>query len=137
MARDLRFLPAIPEGMRIFAGDVEVAGVQHRISSAKQFLNGHQQDIHLEREPGNKHDPNAIRAVGTFKGWFFNHKAHVGYVPADLAKVIADSNMFTQIRPRLRNIWYGGRVRDFIVIRFDILEPKPVREPRSKKKLAK
>jgi hypothetical protein len=133
MARDLRFLPPIPEGMRILAGDEEVAGVNHRLANAKRFAKGRKHELSFEREPHNNHDPNAIKVVGIFQGWFFTHQVHIGYVSATLAKVIAERNLFAQIRPRLKNIWLGGRVRDFIVVRFDIVEPKPAREARNAK----
>jgi hypothetical protein len=34
---NLRFLPPIPDGMRIIEGDVEVAGVNHRVDNALAF----------------------------------------------------------------------------------------------------
>ena len=133
MAKDLRFLPDIPEGMRIFLADEEVAGVQHRLSNARAFARGRNQELRFEREPGNPHDPNAIKIIGIYKGWFFAHSVHIGYVPAEVANVIAERGMFSLIRPRLKNIWWGGYIRDYIVVRFDILEPKPPREPRAAK----
>ena len=128
MATDLRFLPDIPGGMRIWVTDVEVAGIQHRLSAARAFAKGRSHELLLEREPRNRHDTNAIKVIGVYEGWFFTHSVHIGYVPADIAKLVADRGDFDQLRPRLKNIWWGGYVRDFIVVRFDILEPKPSRK---------
>ena len=133
MAKDMRFLPDIPEGMRIFIADEEVAGVQHRLSHARAFAKGCNHELRFEREPSNRHDPNAIKVIGIYKGWFFTHSVHIGYVAAETAESIVERGMFCQIRPRLKNIWWGGYVRDYIVVRFDILSPKPPREPRSTK----
>jgi len=119
--------------MRIWISDEEVAGIQHRISAARAFAKGRKQKLRFEREPRNHHDPNAIKVIGVYKGWFFTHSVHIGYVPADIAKLIAERGGFDELRPRLKNIWWGGYVRDFIVVRFDILEPKPPREERLKK----
>jgi hypothetical protein len=133
MAIDLRFYPDIPEGMRIFAEDQEVAGVQHRIRNVMAFAKGSNHDLLFERDPSNPHDPNAIKVIGTYKGWFVWRSVHLGYVSADMARLIAERNMFSEIRPRLRNIWWGGYTQDYIVVRFDILGPKPPREPKAAK----
>jgi hypothetical protein len=100
MAKDLRFLPAIPEGMRIFMADMEVAGVQHRLANARAFAKGRDHELRLEREPNNRHDPNAIKVIGIYRGWFFTHSVHIGYVPAEEAKLIAQRGMFAQIQAR-------------------------------------
>jgi HIRAN domain len=130
MTKDLRFLPPIPDGMRILFGDTEVAGVQHRLANAFTFARGRNHDLLLEPEPTNRHDPNAIKVIGFYKGWFFTHRVHLGYVPAEMAKVVAERGLVHQVRGRLKNIWWGGYVRDYLVVRFDILEPKPPREER-------
>ena len=121
--KNLRFLPEIPEGMRILF-DTEVAGIQHRLENAAIFAGGRNHELRLEPEPRNPHDPNAIKVIGVYAGWFFTHAVHFGYVPADEAQTIAGCRLTFWVRPRLRNIWWGGYERDFIVVRFDILEPK-------------
>jgi hypothetical protein len=133
MTKNLRFYPDIPEGMSIFFADEEVAGVQHRLSNVRAFASGRHHALRLEREPNNPHDPNAIKVIGIYKGWFFTHRVHIGYVPAEIAEEIAERNLFSQIQPLLKNIWWGGYVRDYIVVRFDILGPKPPKEPREAK----
>lgn len=126
-----------PEGMSLFFADEEVAGVQHRLPNLRAFAKGRNHALRLEREPNNRHDPNAIKVIGIYKGLFFTHRVHIGYVPAEIAEEIAEQNLFSQILPLLKNIWWGGYVRDFIVVRFDILGPKPPREPRATKPKAK
>lgn len=128
MTTDLRFLPEIPVGMRIWVADEEVAGIQHRLAEARAFAAGRNLELLLEREPSNRHDPNAIKVVGVYKGWFFTHRVHIGYVPADIAKVVTERGDFDQLRPRLKNIWWGGKARDYIIVRFDILEPQLSRQ---------
>jgi hypothetical protein len=113
--------------MRILVADEEVAGVSHRLSDARTFVKGRSQELRLEEEPGNSHDPNAIKVIGVYKRWFTTHSVHLGYVPAEIAKMIAARALSNRILPRLKNIWWGGYVRDYIVVRFDILEPKPPR----------
>jgi len=140
MALDLRFLPEIPDGMRIWYADEEVAGISYRIKYAREFAKGRNLEIKLVREPRNRHDGNDIRVLGIYKGWFFTRSVHIGYVTAEIAKAIVKSGSFDELQPRLKNIWWGGYVRDFIVVRFDILQPKPAREvatPKPKKRKPK
>ena len=35
---------------------------------------------------------------------------------------------------RLKNIWVGGDVQDFVLVRLDILAPKPEKQPAAKRK---
>ena len=134
MAIALRFLPPIPEGMYVPFPDEEVAGIQFRIPAARAFAGGSDHALRLEREPGNRHDPNAIKVIAVSKGWFFRQARHIGYVAAEVARMIAKRGDFEQLEPRLKNIWWGGYVRDYIVVRFDIMAPDPPREIRPTKR---
>lgn len=127
MKSDQRFLPAIPEGMQIHITGVEVAGTYYRLSDALAFAKGSNQWLLLEREPRNKHDPNAIKVIGAYKGWFMNHRKHIGYVPADIAKELCQRPDLELIVPRLRNIWCGESGSDKLIVRFDLLENKPAK----------
>jgi hypothetical protein len=71
MARNLRFLPPIPEGMHILSADREVMGIEHRLSDAVAFAKESSHKIEFEREPDNPHDKNAIKVIGISKRWFF------------------------------------------------------------------
>lgn len=145
MALNLRFLPDYPAGWSVWAGDEEVAGINHRLHNAKRFAKARNQAIELVLEPSNRHDPNAIKVMGVYQGWFFTRHVHLGYVEAGTAQRIADEGLTYKIRGRLKNIWWGGYVRDYIIVRFDILAPytprpqkeKPKRETKSKSKKPK
>ncbi len=134
MTISLRFLPPIPEDMRIMEADLEVAGIQYRKRNALAFAKRGQHRLELEREPNNSHDPNAIKVIGISKGWFFWRSDFIGYVPRDTAERIAKAGTWNVMQPRLKNVWAGGYVQDVINIRFDILEPKPVKDPVTKGK---
>src|SRR5262245_25141155 len=120
---DLRFQPDYPEGFRVWSGDEDVAGIHHRLNAARRFAKGRQQAVELVPNRTIRNDRNAIKVLGIFKGWFFTHRVHVGYVRADTAKAIADSGLAGEVRGRLQTIWCDGYYPDYIVVRFDILAP--------------
>ena len=117
-----RFLPPIAKGHRIFYGDVEVVGIQHHRDEAISFIKGKDHEIVLELEPRNKFDPNAIIVFGTNKGFFGRKTKKVGYIPAEVSKTIAEQSMFSQIAPRLRNIYMSDD--GFCNIKLDLIGPK-------------
>jgi hypothetical protein len=91
--------PALPPGVAF-----EVAGIAHRRDAAIWFARAALKCERANRfygvvglrEPHNAHDPNAIMVLGHWaeRGWFGGEKtlrAHVGYVPADLAVEIVDA----------------------------------------------
>ena len=117
-----RFLPPIPKGHRIFCGDVEVVGIQHHQHGAISFIKGKDHEIVLELEPRNKFDPNAIIVYGITKGFFGRKVNKVGYIPAEVSKIIAEQSMFTQLAPRLRNLYMNDD--GFCAIRLDLIGPK-------------
>lgn len=125
----LRFRPIISHGWRVWKEAVEVAGIPFRISDARKFANGRRQNLCLERETSNQRDPHAIKVIGLYKSWFFNRSAHIGYVPAEDAEIIARRD-FSEFLPRLRSIWLGDQTALAIVVSFDILETK---KPRTKR----
>ena len=55
------FLPPIPSGYQIYAGNPPVAGIQHRRVDAIKFANSSNQELALQRESNNEYDPNAIK----------------------------------------------------------------------------
>ncbi len=128
MEASLRFLPPIPEGYRIWRGDLEVAGVRYRTTQALQFSRGKSQRIQFEPEPGNKHDPNAVKIIGSFYSWWMCWNRHIGYIDAEVAKEFVDRKDQHLLLPRLRNIWVGGYHEIVIFIRYDIMEPKKKRK---------
>jgi hypothetical protein len=129
MSRILRFHPAIPGGWRIWKEDVEVAGIATRIADVRKFVYGRSQDLRLEQDADNARDPNAIKVMGHYKGWFFSHVAHIGFVPAEEAEAISRRD-FADFMPRLRSIWIGDQTSLAIVVKFDVLETN---KPRTKR----
>ena len=121
MAKDLRFYPDMPKGMRLWSAAEEVSGIHYHISNARAFAKGNNPELRFEPEPGNLHDSNAIKVIGIYKGWFYTYSKFIGYVAAETAACIAEHDMIGNILPRLKNIWWGGYVEDFIVVRFDIV----------------
>lgn len=97
----------IPEGYRIFFKEFDLAGAGFRKSEIGKAFSGKQVELALEPEPGNKHDPNAIKVVAHKKGFFRTKTLHIGYVPKEIAKVIADKNLNIDLLPRPKEIWVG------------------------------
>ncbi len=122
MSTSKRFLPPIPDDCQIFWGDVEVAGIQHHRAEAVAFTKGKDPQIHLQADPRNRHDKNAIAVHGSYKGLFGRKTKMLGFVPAEIAKIIAEESLGTVIQPRLRNLYSGDH--DFAVVQFDVLGPK-------------
>ena len=121
-----RFLPPIPDGMKIYESDVEVAGIQHHRESALAFVGGTNHALTLEWEPDNPHDINAIKILGFSGEW-----QHVGYLPAALAAQIHGEGLWGKVLPRLRNIWVSSS--GYVIIRLDVLGPKTPRTTKNKK----
>lgn len=122
MSTSRRFLPPIPDDCQIFWGDVEVAGLQHHRAEAVAFIKGKDPQIHLQADPSNRHDPNAIAVHGSYKGLFGRKTKMLGFVPAEIARIIAEESLGSVIQPRLRNLYSGDH--DFAQVQFDILGPK-------------
>ena len=121
---NLRFLPSYStKVMKIYESNIEVAGIHHRLDHALSFACGRNHRLGLRREPGNKHDPNAIMVFGICEGflfWFITRRYHIGYVPRDIAAKIVRGELFNSITPRLRHI-YVAKKNAYITVRLDIL----------------
>jgi hypothetical protein len=122
MAISKRFLPPIPKGYRIYWGDVEVAGIQHCRDEAIYFISGTDQRIEIAAEPSNQYDPHAIAVFGTTIELAGAKKNKIGYIPAEISKMIADQSLFSVIFPRLRNLYLNEN--GFCVVRIDLVGPK-------------
>lgn len=139
MAYSGKFNYTHPEFIRIAFSNIEVKGVYFRIKAAKQFILGKDHGIELCPEPENIHDANAIAIYGHWKGWFFKRRKLIGYVPAELAKKIAEMGITYYVVGYPKNFWLGGYVRDVAYIRIDIgvptaLLPLKVKKLKTKKK---
>ena len=115
----VRFKSSIPVDMKMIEYDIEVSGVNHRYYNVKKFAQRSKRRIYLEREPDNKHNLNAIRVIGESKGWFFEVKKCIGYVPADVAKQLVATGLEDIVKPQLRFIWIDNK--NHMAVLFDIL----------------
>ena len=112
------FSSPIPSGFQIYAGNPGVAGIQHRKAEAIKFANANNQELSLEREPGNQHDANAIKLVGISGA----KKFFIGYVPKEVAEQIVSTGLYDTVKVRLKRIYLGED--DFLEIQYDIVGPK-------------
>lgn len=100
-------LDDIPDGFQIFEERLSVAGLAHRREAAADFVRGRELSLDFERETGNAYDANAIRVIGC-KKWLFGTKRYfIGYIPANVSKLIVEGGYFERIRPRLLKTWMG------------------------------
>ncbi|MCO7225764.1 HIRAN domain-containing protein [Pleionea sp. CnH1-48] len=109
MSNNQYFKPPIPKGYRIFYSEIDVSGVGFRKKAIHKTFSSSNPEFYLESEPHNKHDDNAIKVMALKKGWFRTKKFHIGYVPKEVAKEIADKDLFDKLLPRIRNLWLGDR----------------------------
>jgi hypothetical protein len=114
-------LMAIPKGMKIYDG-VGIAGVNNYAADAITFVNSKSKYLEFAREPNNKFDENAIAVIGYSKGLLFSKRRVIGYVPKEVAKIIVDLGLDSQVIPRLERIYVGQK--GYIDIEFQILGPK-------------
>lgn len=112
----------IPDGYQIFQDRINVAGVFRRKYAGMAFCLGRQQHLRFERERTNRHDPNAIKVFGIWRGWFIKWEKLLGYVPADQAARIVDLKLEDQVRPRLLKTYVGEG--GLVEIQFQIVGPK-------------
>lgn len=54
------FSSPIPSGYQIYAGHLPIAGIKYRKQDAIRFANSRNQELGLEREPNNEHDPTQL-----------------------------------------------------------------------------
>jgi len=76
----------------------EVAGIQYRKAEALRFANSSNQELILEREPDNEHDPNAIKLIG-ISG---SNKYFIGYIPKEISEQIVSTKLFDSVKPTLK-----------------------------------
>lgn len=112
----------IPDGFQIFEERLEVTGVSFRKEDAAAFATAKEGWLELERDPGNKHDPNAIKVNGCNKGFFGTKRRFIGYVPREVSRAIVEGGYWGQVRPRLLKTYVGDR--GFVEILFQLLGPR-------------
>ncbi|WP_444933636.1 HIRAN domain-containing protein [Microbulbifer sp. JTAC008] len=116
------FKSPIPKGYRIFFGAMSVAGVGFRKSEVAKAFDEAEVSLKLEPDPQNAHDPNALKVVALKEGIFRTRKLHIGYVPKEIAKTIAEKNIEQELLLRAQSVWVGDKGGMDVVI--DILGPK-------------
>ena len=111
----------IPEGFRIYQDRISVMGVAMRRTDVAAFCKGSDRQLALLQEPDNPYDRNAIRIVGSWKGWLFRKEKLLGYVPAEEAAKLARLGLGTNVLPRLLKTYVGDD--GFVEIEFQIIGP--------------
>lgn len=124
------FLPPYPDDFQIYTPGISISGISFRKIEAFAFANSRDQTLGLEQEQGNSHDPNAIRVIGISK----RGRAHIGYIPKDVAAHIARSGMFEMLRARLDRIYEAAASEgdrewngSYLEIRIQIIGPKEMK----------
>jgi hypothetical protein len=115
------FKPSFPIGMRVFEHSVDVA-VNQRVHAARNFAKRHKRRIYLSRVRGHTVNTHAIRVIGKSKGWFFEKRQCIGYVPTDIADKLLRTNMDDKVKLRLHMISIDDQ--HSITVRFDMFGPK-------------
>jgi hypothetical protein len=83
----------------------EVAGVFHRPAALRVFAKLADPELFLQPEPSNKFDRNAVKVCGKGKRfWIFQTTVHLGYLPKDLAALVAKTRSVNLLFPRLRMV---------------------------------
>ncbi|MCR9282635.1 MAG: hypothetical protein NXH99_13150 [Rhodobacteraceae bacterium] len=100
--------------------------LEGRKASAAAFCKATGQTLTLAPEPTNKHDRNAIKIFGEWKGWFRRKREFLGYIPAETAAALAQAGVVKHVRPRLLKTYLGSD--GFVEIEFQIIGPKEMYE---------
>ena len=117
-----RSCEVIPPDGWIEVGDFSVAGTSYHFRECEMALKNFPFELRFERDPGNRHDPNAIKIMYKTN--------HLGFVPREDAAELANDPDFPRMKPFLRRAW-RGRMDDgeeVIAIQFSVFkEPRELR----------
>jgi hypothetical protein len=122
-AINIQLKPSYSAKLEIYNEDVEVSGIQYRLSDAIAFAKGNHHRLLLQRDPQNEYDRNAIMVIGISAGWVLAKSRFIGYIPKAIAAHIARKGLSDKLEPRLRNV-YVSKDWDYVAIRFDLVGPK-------------
>lgn len=122
MGKEFNLMTPIPNGFQIYESYLEVAGIQYRKKAALKFIKSVNQSLEWEKEPGNRHDPNAIKIFGISEQGFSKERHMLGYVDSDTAEKICRSEFWQWLKPRPIQAYIGNG--EFCIIRFQIVGPK-------------
>lgn len=112
---------SLPEGSSLWRSEEEVAGIQYHLAAAIAFSKGDGKRLEFQRDPRNAHDQNAIIILGIYEYGSRRVSVQIGFVSADLARLIATYEHGSQLSPRLRLIWRGDQNESYFLIKYDIL----------------
>jgi hypothetical protein len=111
-----RFKIAIPKGYRIYFNQMEVSGTHFHQEDTLIAFSSNKVEMTIEDEKDNEHDKNALKIIITNKD---NEKYHIGYIPKEISKIIAEDKLLYYIAPRLKYINFYNQ--DNLIVEFDIL----------------
>lgn len=111
----------IPEGFRIYQDRVPVMGVAMRRADVAAFCKGSDRKLALLQEPDNRDYPNAIRILGSWKGWLYRKEKLLGYVPVEEAAKLARLGLADSVLPRLLKTYVG--TDGFVEIEIQLIGP--------------
>lgn len=115
---------AIPGDWKTLMGDLYVAGTQHHKIASQRFLGARAPWLKLERDPENKHDPNAVKVIATWVENGEHVNEHIGFVPRDAAAELAEEvPEDTAWWARLSHYGPSKRHSGAAEIHFDIMQP--------------
>jgi hypothetical protein len=123
-----RFRQTPPRGLPLkLTENVEAAGISREpwLSNATEFLAGEVLGIELERDPSNEIDPHSIQVFGVWRTKADSEirRAQIGWVPAELARRIAETAPEARLGATLRVVFLP-RPGYSPGVRFDIWQPR-------------
>jgi hypothetical protein len=102
----------VPEGAKLFAQGIEVAGISFESTqeNALSFAYGKERSLELKRDPQNPYDQNAIEVIGHWKDKEGKEcSGLLGYVPRELAARIAKEASSSQLYATLETLIFPRR----------------------------
>ncbi|MFT3880757.1 MAG: hypothetical protein QM703_13970 [Gemmatales bacterium] len=123
MQHDLAFPTRVVPGYRTCFENAEVTGIHFFLEDAKQFAAGTNQSLALQKDRKHPKYRNAIKVIGISGGWFSKKKYLLGHLAPEIADRITKRGNFNFIKPVLTNIWWSGERKEFVNVRFHLIEP--------------
>lgn len=123
MQYDLTFVPKIPPGYRICFENAEACGIHFFLEDAKRFACGKNQSLALQKDRKHPKYRNAIKVIGINGGWFSKKKYLIGHLLPQLVDQISQRGNYQLLRPVLLRIWWSSEQKEFINVRFHLIEP--------------
>lgn len=113
---------SLPKGLVVYKKNMEPAGLFYRIGEAREFVKMKETWLELEWEPNNPYDGNAIKVVGCSRELPHRERKHIGYIPREVAAIIANYNLSNRMISCLHRSYYDFRTNT-LVVNFDLAGP--------------